>query len=125
MNTFTPSSQFNQTIMRRIWGIWFVRRVLPWLVLEVAAAALVLQKFAEYVFVNRVFHNATLHTINRSPFDIFSFFTNAFFNTEFIVQALLISSLAVGLLFVKQLFKAYMSLLSSRSSNFSRLHHVV
>lgn len=99
----TTSTHLKQAIMRRVWTIWFVRRVLPWLALEAAAVWFVLTKMAEQVFVNKVLQNAVVHTFSRSPFEFPSFFIRAFFNTDVLVQTLIMALLTAGILLVRDL----------------------
>ncbi|TSC79286.1 MAG: hypothetical protein G01um101429_521 [Parcubacteria group bacterium Gr01-1014_29] len=76
--------------------IWFIRRVLPLLLLETTAVWFAVQNIAEHVFVNNVLQNAVVHTFSRSPVMIIEFFFRAFLNTETLVQLFILASLVVG-----------------------------
>lgn len=108
--------ELKQKIMHRVWTIWFVRRVLPWLVFETAAVWFVLSKVAEQVFVNRVLQNAVIHTFSRSPLELPSYFIRAFFNTEVLVQALMVGLIAAGIFLGRDLARASSALLPRHRS---------
>ena len=82
--------------MRRVKTIWFMRRVLPLLLLETTAVWFAVQNIAEHVFVNNVLQNAIVHTFSRSPMMIIEFFFRAFLNTEVLIQMFILASLVVG-----------------------------
>lgn len=107
----TTSNYLKQAIMRRVWTIWFVRRVLPWLALEAAALWFVLAKMAEQIFVNKVLQNAVAHTFSRSPFEFPSFFIHAFLNTETLVQTLIIALLTASILLARDLARTSSALI--------------
>ena len=96
METLFISPYVKQTVMRRIKMIWFIRRVLPLLLLETTAVWFAVQNIAEHVFVNNVLQNAVVHTFSRSPVMIIEFFFRAFLNTETLVQLFILASLVVG-----------------------------
>lgn len=122
--SITPSIHLKTAIMRRVRMIWFVRRALPWLILETAVVAVVALRVAEYVFVNKVLENAVLHTFARSPFMIVPYFARAFLNTGLVEQILLAGSLTFAFLLVRDLMRSAQAFVLKRS-NFSGMQRVV
>lgn len=94
-----------QRIMRRVYAIWFVKQVLPWLVLHGVLMATVLYTLAERVFINHMLQNAALHTFARSPSMFAYYFFRAFLNTEILVQILVVGSLLFGTLIARDLWR--------------------
>lgn len=118
------SPYLKTTIMRRVRVIWFARRVLPLLVLETVAVALVVQQLATNVFVNHVLQNAIIHTFSRSPVMMADFFFRAFLNTETLVQMLVLGSLVVGMLLARDAARTFRAFVT-KQSNLSPLSHVM
>ncbi|TSC72906.1 MAG: hypothetical protein G01um101470_260 [Parcubacteria group bacterium Gr01-1014_70] len=104
--------------------IWFVRRVLPLLLVESAAVAISTRELAESVFFNHVLQNAVVHTFSRSPASLADFFFQAFLNTEIVVQLLVAGSLLVGIFLMRDALRTLRTLVS-RQRNLSRFSHVI
>jgi hypothetical protein len=113
-----------QRIMRRVTFIWFSRRVLPFLLLEILTVWFATVKIAEYVFVNQVFYNATIHTLSRSPFMMINFFFRAFMNTEMLVQLLIAASCIGGSLIMRDLLRSSRAL-TQQIGTFMRIPRVI
>jgi len=119
----TLSPSIKKIVMRRIRIIWFTRRVLPLLVLETAAVALIARQLAESIFFNHVLQNAIVHTFSHSPVMILDFFFRAFISTESIVQILMLGSLLVASLFARDTFRTLRAF--TLKSNLSTLSRVI
>ncbi|OGZ54071.1 MAG: hypothetical protein A3H64_00480 [Candidatus Ryanbacteria bacterium RIFCSPLOWO2_02_FULL_45_11c] len=119
----TLSPSIKKIVMRRVRVIWFMRRVLPLLVLETLAVMLIARQLAESIFFNQVLQNAIVHTFTRSPVMMADFFFRAFMNTDTIVQLLVAGSLLVGVLFAWDAFRTFRTL--ALKSNLSPLSHVI
>jgi len=119
----TLSPSIKKIVMRRVRVIWFMRRVLPLLVLETVVVAIIARQLAESIFFNQVLQNAIIHTFARSPVMMADFFFRAFLNTDTIVQLLVAGSLLVGMLFAWDAFRTFRTF--SFKSNFSSLSHVI
>lgn len=117
METIFISSYVKQAIMRRVKTIWFIRRVLPLLLLETTAVWFAVQNIAEHVFVNNVLQNAVIHTFSRSPVMMLEFFFRAFLNTEVLVQMFVLASIVVGTFIARDALRTI--------RNFSPLSHVI
>ena len=95
------SPYIKKTVMRRVRAIWFMRRVLPLLVLETVAVAFIVRQLAAYVFFNQVLQNAIAHTFTRSPVMMADFFFRALLNTDLAVQILAAGSVLIGALLLR------------------------
>lgn len=126
MNTQNINIQLKNRIMHRVYGIWFVRRVLPRLLIEGAVAFIIVRELANRVFVNHVLSNAALHTFARTPLEFVQYFGRAFMNTESLTQILLAGSFILASLLVRDFLhttrRFAVSDLGTR--NFSRLARV-
>ena len=118
------SPHIKNTVMRRVRVIWFMRHVLPLLILETAAVALIVRQLAASIFFNQVFQNAAVHTFSRSPVMMVDFFFRAFLNTDNIVQVLVLGSFLVGMLFMRDAFRTLRTL-AVKQGNLSPLLRVV
>ena len=101
-NTISFTS-IKPAVMRRVYGIWFVKKALPWLALEGVAVYIVLQQLAEHVFVNHVLANAALHTFARTPIAFAQYFMQALLNTDMVVQILIALSAVCLVLLARQM----------------------
>lgn len=88
----------------KIYLIWFVRRILPLMLLEVAVVVIALKTFASKVFVGKVLENAALNS-NASYWEFFRYLVSSFINTNPLVQAVIIVLLALGALLMRDLAK--------------------
>ena len=118
------SPHIKTTVMRRIKAIWFFRRVLPYLIAELAIVAVVLQQIASSVFVNHVIQNAAVHTFERSPVMFADFFFRAFLNTEILVQTLVAATLIGGIFLARDMMRTFRTFVK-QERNLSQLSHVI
>lgn len=94
------SSACEQRIMRNVRRVWFTRRVLPFLALEVIVAVFALYTVGKRVWVARVVENAHFSGWSFLGLrDVWEFATYAFMNTEFLVQFAILGTVAAGLFF--------------------------
>ncbi len=113
------SKECRSEIMRRVHGIWFVRRVLPFVLGEIAVFAVAISVIANQVFVERVVDNIAAHTSVNSVFSLWGFSTYAFMNAEIMVQMAAVGVLAVGLCFALHCGKAFKKVVMVQKRNFS------
>ena len=121
---YTISPYIKTTIMRRVKAIWFFRRVLPFLAVELALVAIVLQQIASSVFVNHVIQNAAVHTFERSPVMFADFFFRAFLNTETLIQTLVIASLIGSVFLLRDMARTFRTFMKQKG-NLPQFSHVV
>lgn len=99
-------------IMRRVYFIWFVKKVAPYVLAELALFAGFLFLIGHYVFVSQVLRYASQILANSSvdPAIWGAFAWHVFFKTEFIVQLAVLGSLIVSVLIFKNFIVSLMQL---------------
>ncbi|TSC70049.1 MAG: hypothetical protein G01um101470_900 [Parcubacteria group bacterium Gr01-1014_70] len=117
------SPSIKKIVMRKVRIIWFVRRVLPLLLLETVAVGFIVRQLAASVFFNQVLQNAIVHTFSRSPVMMADFFFRAFLNTDIAVQLLIAGSVLMGMLFLRDAGRTLRTF--TLKSNLSSLVRVV
>lgn len=92
--------------MRHIYGIWFVRKVVPTLALETAAltfVALVAQMFTTWGHIaNNAIYRWTHHPLSRMD----DFWIEAFRNTDIAVKFLVLAGMVAAALLVRDTVRA-------------------
>jgi hypothetical protein len=81
-------------IMKRVYGFWFLRSILPLFIIEFLAIGAGLYLVARFVFVSSVFQNALVSSSGR-PLFIISYLWGAFMRAGFPLQALIVILLGV------------------------------
>ena len=105
--------------MRRVYAIWFVKKILSPAVLKGGILVSILYQLKEYVSLRHVVGNApSLADFSAS----FSFLASAFFHTQAMVQLLSIGLLAFGIWFVRDLLRGYSFFDSSRYNSINVPH---
>jgi ubiquinone biosynthesis protein Coq4 len=98
------SVQFKDSIMRRVYAVWFLKKVASPAAVKLALLGLFLLRLKEYVSVRHVIANApSLTEIGVN----LKFFASAFANAEFAVQFLSFGLATLSLWFVADLFRGY------------------
>lgn len=111
MNTNT-NNLFRKRIMRRVYFIWFAKKIFPYLLIELVLFASFLYLISRYVFVSKVLQYASQILANNSiDLAIWSTFAlHVFFKTGFIVQLSVLGSLAVTTLIFKNFITSFTQL---------------
>lgn len=108
-------------IMRSVYFIWFARKVLPYLALELAAFAGFAYFLGQQVYVARVLEYSTsvLSTNMAHPTMFLSFAINLFLKTRIGVQLSIIGSIAMVFFLLRNIINsaAQLSLLNETKSN--------
>lgn len=106
-------------IMRRVYVIWFSRRVLPYLIMEAAIFGVFAYLIAQNVFVAKVIEYAGLFfgDNSRNPAALISFAFGIFSHTRLIVQTSVLGSLAMVILMFKNFIKSAVQLAILRETN--------
>lgn len=87
--------------MRNIYSIWFVRKVLPGLSIEVgvlAAFAFVAQNFIKF---GHIVNNLLFRVSHQPALKLVDFWLAAFSNTELMTKLMLVGAIAVGVFIVR------------------------
>lgn len=84
-------------IMRRVYSVWFVKKVMPRLIAELAIFSVFIYLISRQVFVAKVLQYADqiLASNSLNPTVWANFIFNIFLQTEFIVQLSVLGSLLV------------------------------
>ncbi len=105
-NNYEQLYELKRRTMRRVYGMWFMRRVLPGLSLEMGVLALVvlgMQNFLKFGhIINNVLYRVSHHPVGK----LGDFWLAAFANTEFITIAMLASGLVFGSLMIRDVVRA-------------------
>ncbi len=94
------NNSLRKKIMRRVYFIWFVKKIAPYVLIELALFASSLYLIGHYVFVSKVLEYAAQIWGNSSidPAVWSGFALHLFFKTRFIVQLSILGSLAMIIL---------------------------
>lgn len=84
----TPSSTLIKRVMRRVYAIWFLKKAVPVLVLEVSLLIFALTQFAKHVFVANVLRNIAASGTHPGPLTQFLF--DAFVSASAIIELMII-----------------------------------
>ena len=111
MNTNT-NNLLCQRIMRRVYFIWFAKKIFPYLLIELTLLAGFLYLIGYYVFVAKVLQYAGQILANNSiDLAIWSAFAlHIFFKTKLVVQLSILGSLVVTILMFKNFITSFMQL---------------
>ena len=111
MNTNT-NNLFRKRIMRRVYFIWFAKKIFPYLLIELTLFASFFYLIGRYVFVSKVLQYASQILANNSidPAIWSVFALHVFFKTEFVVQLSILGSLAVTILIFKNFITSFTQL---------------
>ncbi len=111
MNTNT-NNLLCQRIMKRVYFIWFTKKIAPYFLIELALFASFLYLIGHYVFVSKVLQYASQILANNSidPAVWSAFAWNTFIGTELIVQLSVLGVLAMVVLLFKNFITSFMQL---------------
>lgn len=115
MNTST-NNLLGKRIMRRVYFIWFTKKIFPYLLIELALFAGFLYLIGYYVFVSKVLQYASQILANNSidPAIWGAFAWHIFFKTKLVVQLSVLGSLAVTILIFKNFITSFIQLTLSK-----------
>lgn len=89
----------------KIYVIWFLRRILPLVILQILTLALALEIFAKNVFVIKVLRNAAVGS-SFNYWQTLKFLFNAFVNTHLITQVAILLVLGFGALILRDVLRS-------------------
>ena len=109
--------------MKRVYFIWFVKKIFPYLLIELALFTSFLYLIGHYVFVSKVLQYMGQILANNSvnPAVWSAFAWNTFVGTELIVQLSVLGILAMVVLLLKNFIMSFAQLvLSNVETNLER-----
>ena len=92
---------FQRRIMRRVYAIWFTKRVLPTITLELGIVTLAAVAIQSYMSFGLVFATTLERAGHYSPGKFGSYVVEAFYRAEWITTLLFLIMLVVGSLFLR------------------------
>ena len=111
MNT-NINNLLRKRIMKRVYFIWFAKKIFPYLLTELALFVGFLYFIGHYVFVSKVLQYTSQILANNSidPTIWGVFVLHVFLKTEFVVQLAVLGSLAMIILMFKNFITSFMQL---------------
>jgi len=101
MTTDLRARRLQGRTMRRVYGIWFLRRVLPILALEVATLVFVISAVQSYMSFGEFFRNAIDRSTNRPLGSALWYWTDVIMQTEHMIKLFMVGAMAAGWLVVR------------------------
>jgi hypothetical protein len=101
-------------ILWKIYIIWFLRRIVPLMLVQIAALVIVLKVLADRIFFGKIIENAALAS-GSSYWEFFKYLVNAFLQTNIFVQIIILFVLGVGALLMRDLGRVAINYLKTFS----------
>lgn len=92
-------------ILWKVYVIWFLRRIVPLMLVQIVFLVIFLKLLANKIFFGKVIENAALAS-DSNYWEFFKYLLGAFFQTHFIVQIFILLVLGIGALFLRDLGRA-------------------
>lgn len=89
-------------ILWKIYIIWFFRRIVPLMLIQVAGLIVILKLLANKVFFGRVIENASV-AAGSNYWEFFKYLLSAFFEARVAVQFFILLILGIGALLLRDL----------------------
>jgi len=100
----TVKQLLKDRILWRIYVLWFLRRIAPLIVLQIAVFILVFRIFAKNVFISKVFRNAA-YAADFGYWSLLKYSFAAFLNAHLITQVSILLILGVAALLLRDLMR--------------------
>lgn len=108
----TTNTMLKSKILFRVYVIWFLRRIVPLVAIQIIGLVVALKLFANNVFVSKVFQNAEL-VAGENLWNILKYLVLAFLQTRFIIQILVLLGLGIGALILRDIGRALITYAST------------
>ena len=92
-------------ILWKVYTIWFLRRIVPLMLVQIVFLVAVLKLLANKIFFGKVLENAAL-AADSNYWEFFKYLLNAFFQTHIAIQLFILIVFGVGALALRDLFRA-------------------
>lgn len=109
INKNKMGTKIQNRVMKRVYFIWFFRRILPYVALEVLIFGVFLYFVGEHAFV-RVIVDNSIQKMLFSPNSLLPYVFDAALNTKLVVQVSLLGALAAMLLAFRNVLYAFIQL---------------
>lgn len=116
MDTAKQNLVYKKRIILKIYVFWFLKRIVPLIIIQIAFIALAIKIFTQGVFVSEVFKNISI-VAAKSYWGILCYLAVAFWNTEFIVELAILAGLGLTSLVIRDIFRSILSYLVIKRKN--------
>ncbi len=89
-------------ILWKVYTIWFLRRIVPLMLVQIVFLVAVLKLLAGKIFLGKVLENAAL-AANSNYWEFFKYLLQAFSQTHVAVQVFILVILGIGALLLRDL----------------------
>jgi len=100
MATPTVGQFLKNKVLWRVYLMWFFRRIVPLMAIQIILLVVALRVFAAKVFVGKVLENAAI-AADANLWEFFTYLLNAFLQTHIIVQVAVLVGLGLGALVIR------------------------
>ena len=116
------SNQLKSRTMRKVYGIWFMKRVLPWLAAEFVVLSTIFAGAQSYLSFGHILTNAVVRVKYYSLLSFSDFLMSAVTNADLFTLTMLVGAFFVGTLVVRDTIRATRRM---RAGNFLRMSRVL
>lgn len=102
-------TKIQNQVMKKVYAIWFLRRVLPYAAAEILMLGVFLYLVGEYTFVRVVADNLTRITLS-TPMALLPYVVDAALNTKIVVQISILGAVAATILAFRNVLYAFIQL---------------
>ena len=99
-------------ILWKIYLIWFLRRIVPLVLVQIVFLVIFLKLLAGKVFFGKVIENAALAS-GSNYWEFFKYLVSAFFTTHIAVQLFILLILGIGALLLRDLGRVVLNYLKT------------
>lgn len=92
-------------ILWRVYAIWFLRRIVPLVAVQIVIFTIALKIFARNVFVSKVLQNSA-QVADAGYWAVFKYLVSSFLNTHPITQIVILLALGVAALFLRDIARS-------------------
>lgn len=92
--------------MRRVYGIWFVRGVLPLFAAEVVVLTAIVFGAKSYISFEHIMNNAVYRITHHPTVMVWGYIVDAFTNAEFVSLVFLLGAVLVGAFIVRDTLRS-------------------
>lgn len=117
------SARFRGDVLRRVYRVWLLRKLVPILIAEIAVLSLLLYGLGRMIFVERVFANAVT-VLFREPSDIASFGVSAFLHAPVAAKFFTVALVVLVSLLIRLVTQGMLRFILVKENYFSRINTV-
>ncbi|MEK9170216.1 MAG: hypothetical protein AAB674_01055 [Patescibacteria group bacterium] len=104
----TTAEKIKNKILVRVYILWFLKRVIPLIILQILILALALKIFANNVFVSSVLQNVSV-AARSGYWEFLKYLSVAFLGTRPLIQVAILIGLGIGALIIRDVMRSFMT----------------